>query len=402
MKKGFILLAITIIISGCWVLSNETEDPPTEIYFLNSCGSMTDADRVMRQLYTEFEEQNSDIRLRMISMPSGGNVSDKVKEMITAGRLPNIIYINDSGDSDSLYPLLASKNYLLDILPYIENDPEWKESISEQAFSAYITEDKKMYTLNDKIRVSGYWYNVNMFENAGITKMPETWSEFTDVCKKLNQWAESIKYDITSLYLNKETATCIARAYLLEKETPEIDKSIDLDKSISLLLEISQYATLKDETFTYQENINSLNIGQCAIYVGDISQENMMNSNINIAYAPFPSASEGEINLSSFAAGYLLCNTGNEKQQEACMRFLKYMLSKPVQERLLSEAEYIPVNPNINIEELLSNSTRRYHNWSAMQAARTVGRVSESMQDLKDMQAFEKKIIPYLQKSKIK
>lgn len=403
MKKILIGLAVFLFISGYWILSNETEDTQTEIYFLNSCGSMTDADRVMRQIYTEFEEQNEDIKLRMISMPSDENVADKVKEMLTAGRLPNIIYTNGLENSDSLYPLLVSKNYLLDILPYIEDDSEWKENIPDQVFSSFMTEDGKMYTVNDRVRVCGYWYNVNMFENAGITELPETWDEFAEVCKKLNQWSASIKYDISSLHLNKETATCIARAYISEKEiNAAYESTYSLEDSISMLKKISQYVSLEEDSFTYQENIRSLNIGQCAMYVGDISQENMMNSNINIAYAPLPSAYEGKINVSSATAGYLICNTGSEKQQEACIRFLKYMLSESVQERLLLEAGYIPINPNVNIEELISDNSRRYRNWSAMQAEATVGRVSESIFDFKETQTFENKVIPYLQKYKTK
>ena len=37
--------------------------------------------------------------------------------------------------------------------------------------------------------------------------------------------------------------------------------------------------------------------------------------------------------------------------QEASVRFVKYMLSQPVQERILKETEQVPANPHIDIRK---------------------------------------------------
>ena len=44
-------------------------------------------------------------------------------------------------------------------------------------------------------------------------------------------------------------------------------------------------------------------------------------------------------------------NTGDKKKQEASVRFVKYMLSQPVQERILKETEQVPANPHVDIKK---------------------------------------------------
>lgn len=106
-----------------------------------------------------------------------------------------------------------------------------------------------------------------------------------------------------------------------------------------------------------------------------------MNRDIKIEYSALPSQSGKLTNLSSFTPGYLVCNTGTEKQKEACIRFLKYMLSESVQQRLLVDAGYIPSNPNVKVEELIQKNTRLYRTWQTVQDSLTIGRLPESALD---------------------
>ena len=40
-----------------------------------------------------------------------------------------------------------------------------------------------------------------------------------------------------------------------------------------------------------------------------------------------------------------------KKKQDASVRFVKYMLSTPVQERILKETEQVPANPHVDIRK---------------------------------------------------
>ena len=57
----------------------------------------------------------------------------------------------------------------------------------------------------------------------------------------------------------------------------------------------------------------------------------------------------------------MLGNTEDEKKREAAIGFVKYMLSKPVQERILRETEQMPANPEIDLGDYAEKMPRFYH-----------------------------------------
>ena len=58
--------------------------------------------------------------------------------------------------------------------------------------------------------------------------------------------------------------------------------------------------------------------------------------------------------------GYVLGNSGNEEKEKAAVKFLKYMLSKKVQTKILEKTEQIPANPDISLESYKENKSRLY------------------------------------------
>ncbi|MCI5648762.1 MAG: ABC transporter substrate-binding protein [Fusicatenibacter sp.] len=377
MKRIWLLLCLMFILTGCQETENAIQDGQTTIVFLNSWGSGDDRHQVMRQIYQDFEKENPDIKLSMIAMPSSEKVADKVREMVSVGKVPNLIY-SGGGGMDTLYPFMAEHEYLLDLMPYIKEDKQFADCISPENYAAFQTQDGKLYTVTDILHVCGYWYNVNMFENAGITQTPETWEEFLLACEKISSWTESIQYDIVPLHLDTETAALLTEAYVSGREQEPAAGTDTFQEAIDLLELIGRYAAPEPEPFTYQDNIRSLNIGRCAIYAGDIAGEQLLNREIRIAYSAFPLQSGEKMNLASATPGFLVGNTGNEEQQEACIRFLKYMLSEPVQERILREAGYLPSNPGIDKEELQETNPRLYDAWKMVEDYEILGKMTEN------------------------
>lgn len=62
----------------------------------------------------------------------------------------------------------------------------------------------------------------------------------------------------------------------------------------------------------------------------------------------FPGFSRETIAYANPATGYVISNDGSERQIDACVRFLKYMLSKDVQEQIVTKTHQAPSNPNIS------------------------------------------------------
>ena len=214
MKKCLILLLMLLMcLSGCGTLSQSDE---ISIVLLHGWGTMEEDNQAMREIYSEFEKDNPDISLKMISMPSPENVTSKVKEMISVGKLPNLIYIGETG-IDTLYSFMVTQGYVIDIMPYIEKDKEFQSMIAPETLMKWKTADGKLYTVTDVLNTGGYWYNKQIFENAKIQKTPENWKEFLECCKKIKQWAEQEKLDTVSMHLDYNTIECMMQSYMMRK-----------------------------------------------------------------------------------------------------------------------------------------------------------------------------------------
>ena len=90
--------------------------------------------------------------------------------------------------------------------------------------------------------------------------------------------------------------------------------------------------------------------GKSAIYIDGVWANTELaetTTKQEIRYAAFPGFSGETIAYANPATGYVISNDGSERQIDACVRFLKYMLSKDVQEQIVTKTHQAPSNPNI-------------------------------------------------------
>ena len=109
---------------------------------------MDENHQIMRDIYEDFQENNPDITLKLISMPSSDKVIEKAKEMLSVGKVPDLIFTGGMGH-ETLYRFMVEKGYALDLMPYIREDEEFEKCISPAAFGKWETEDGKLYTISD-------------------------------------------------------------------------------------------------------------------------------------------------------------------------------------------------------------------------------------------------------------
>lgn len=354
-----IMLCAVLMLTGCST-SKLIEKEKTTIVLLHSWGTMENGQQAMRQIYKDFEEANPDVEIQMIAMPSAGKVEDKLREMLAVGKIPNLIYTGGI-EKNTLYPVMVKQGYALDLMPYIEEDEVFKKNISPEIFKSYLTEDDKLYMLTDILSMCGYWYNSKMFENAGITELPNTWEKFIKACRQINEWAAEMNHAITPLNMDAETAAYLTSAYMAGGESKEQNPAAlegIFREAMQNAKTIGDMSQIPNADFDKRDNIRDFNIGKTAMYIGGVWDEELLNNSLSVAYAPFPSENRHSVGLVSACPGFLAGNTGTEAQKEASVRFLKYILSKPTQERIAKEARYIPSNPNIQVERLTTDRMR--------------------------------------------
>jgi len=388
-------LSISICLLLFLLTSCSANEEQVTILFLHSWGTMDQGHQMMRGIYEDFMKENPNIKLQLIAMPSSEAVEDKVREMLFVGKVPNLIYTGGFG-LDTLYPFMIQEGYLIDMMPYMQQDEEFLESIAQKTWDSFLTEEGELYTVTDTLNLIGYWYNVDMFENAGITELPRTWKELEACCQRIVNWAEGIHYDIVPVNMDAETATYLSAAYMAGIETNGQITEEDFRNMLEELKKITCYSKLMNPDYTDQDNIRSFNTGHCAIYVGGLWMEEKVNETINAAYAPFPSIDGKTVGMYLASPGYLIGNIGDETQKDACVQFVKYMLSEPVQERILKEAGYIPSNEAIEMGQIADQQTRMWEAYQNIYQSDCLEQMPENNWNKRMISNYKEKILDYL------
>lgn len=374
-RKKISLLCIFFlagIILGC---GEKEKTEKTEIVIINGWGMMDEDHQIMRDIYEDFQENNPDITLKLISMPSSDKVIEKAKEMLSVGKVPDLIFTGGIGH-ETLYRFMVEKGYALDLMPYIREDEEFEKCISPAAFGKWETDEGKMYTISDVLLMCGYWYNEQIFQEAGIGKLPSTWEEFVECCEQIRLWAEREKLNTVPLHLDPETSMYLINAYMAGKTDGKsreyplgADKEL-FEEALGELKKLEKYSEYGDYTSTYLDNMSNFNVGHTAICVNGVWAEKMLHPNLKASYALFPTTDGEEMAAVSSCLGYIVGKTGNVEKQDACVKFLKYMLSEPVQARILKDTSQVPASPLIDMKD--------YKNQCPFRLYRAIEKVNEA------------------------
>lgn len=334
-------------LSGC---QEGQEEQPTELLLMNGWGG-TGADHVaMRDIYTGFMEENPDIRLILDSSPDISITIDKGEEMLAVDRMPDVLSTNGYED---FVKYAVGKGYALDLIPYLEKEEGLSECIPASVLESQM-EDGALYTVPDVVELSGYWYNKEIFRQAGIEKNPETWEEFWAMCQQLQNWSEQEQNQVVPVVMEAgQAAFAFTGARIagegreglkmLEKK-PENFQHPAIEAALKDLIRIYEYSGNMSTSLNENDALDAFNKGKAAMYFNGAWANVMISSKIPAGFSNYP---EG-VCLETITSGYVLSNTQGEKKTEAAIRFLKYILSEEVQRRILRETKQVPVNQNIS------------------------------------------------------
>lgn len=401
-SKKICLFLLLLCFCGCIAGCEKNTEERVEITIIHGWGSSEFGHEYMREIYKNFEKENPNIHLNLIAMPFSTDVINKVSDLLTVGKIPDVIFTGGDG-RESIYSFMVEEGYAVDLNPYIEEDAEFAEDVSEVILNNWVTEDGKLYTVSDVLLMGGYWYNQEIFEKAGISEPPKTWEEWLEACEKI----EKLDGTITPIVLNSEHISYLMTAILANDHMEELKqgKEIQIPKDIESfermlkkLQDLSQYATLAED-YSYRDTLLTFNQGESAIYINGVWANSMIDSKLSIACAPFPSDDGKGIGTLSACVGYILGDTGNKKRIEASVEFLKYMLSEEVAEKILTQTGQLPSNPKIEVSEQNSNE-RMIQAVNSIKDAGLLVPTPENLWDLSEKEKFGENIILYL-KNKI-
>ena len=154
--------------------SQETSEPNEVVeitYPTYRVGTNVSADTEAYMIDSFNEEFDGKYKLVVEELPSDVSYQEKMAVLATTNDLPDLV------EGKGPVMNLAIKNgQAQDLTSYIEADPDYKSEVGEAAFASN-TIDGKIYGVPDLNQCFGYFYNTEMFEQAGITPA-ETWDEW--------------------------------------------------------------------------------------------------------------------------------------------------------------------------------------------------------------------------------
>lgn len=399
---GMICLAFMgILFAGC----GAEEKKPVEITVIHGWGSTEEDHVAMRNIYSGFEEKNPDIKLRLVSMPTSGEMLRKVEDMLTVGEVPDVVFLGGIG-RDSVYRFMVENGLALDLMPYIQEDAEFRESLAPANLDYWTTEEGELYTVSDVLLLSGgYWYNRDIFRKAGIDRAPETWEEFAEVCGKIGNWAEKEKNGIAPLQIRAEGYLYFVDYMMadgegnygeaLQNNEIRIEEQ-QMGEILKDIRTIYDYSALKAEDYGYRDETDLFNEEKLAMYVNGVWGASMIPEELDVEYALLPAGEGRSMSCESTCLGYILGNHKEEDRREASVRFLKYMMSEEIQERILKETGQMPANPMVKLQEHKEAMPRFYQAAEKVLSAERRIEVPDNLWDSRRKKVFEDNILDVL------
>jgi ABC-type glycerol-3-phosphate transport system substrate-binding protein len=287
-------------------------------------------------------------------------------------------------------------------MPYLEEDSEFMNEISPKNLEYWTTEDNQIYSISDVLMLGGgYWYNADIFQQAGIAELPQTWDEFEDTCKTIKEWADEKDNGVEALQPTAESYLYFTDQIIATDNQSTIDQT-EFSNVLDILEKIHVYTSFAEsEDYTYRDETDLFNEGKLAIYINGVWGASMISDEINAQYALLPG--EGTtISCESAGIGYVLGKTGDTAKEDASVRFIKYMLSEEVQSRILRETQQVPANPNVDISAYKEEMPRFCQAIETAKNAQIKIEMPNQLWSVQRREIFEENIFPVLSESLVR
>ncbi|MEO3871723.1 extracellular solute-binding protein [Nonomuraea sp. B12E4] len=181
MKRTLALIAIAALVAGCGGGGGgETAAPQgspgkvtLEWWHLSTAEPLKS---LWAQRAKEFEAKNPNVTIKATVLENDAYKA-KLTTITQSGKAPDLFATWGGGVLRQQIDAGLVKDISADVADVLPN-------FTPAALSAY-TFDGKTYGLPTDIGMVGFWYNKKLFQQAGITEPPATWSAFLEDVKKL-------------------------------------------------------------------------------------------------------------------------------------------------------------------------------------------------------------------------
>lgn len=216
---------------------------------------------------------------------------------------------------------------------------------NEQGQAAAGLDTSKHYGIQMNPWVVGFFYNKDLFKQAGIETVPTTWNEFLETCQKLKTAG------INPITVDDAYMTLIPNNYLARLVGPETIKLMSqsageeawtsdaVKQSFEAMEELSEFMSPNVVTNKYPAGQQEFALSEAAMYLnaswmpGEVAETT--GEDFPWGVFNFPVVEGGVEDASYISVGGIpMAVAAKSKNPEAASEFLKYIVAKEVQDYL--------------------------------------------------------------------
>lgn len=373
MKKRWIAMILTgvmgiTLLAGCGGTKKNEEtankettskDVITINYPTFQCGVNTAAP-VVAQLVEEFNtEYAGKYQINLEEVPGDANYVDKIKVQLGTGDLPPVVY----GGGYNLLDLVLAKDLVVDMTDMINADEEWKALYSDASLETN-SRDGKIYASSVEGSVVGYFYNKELFEQAGISEPAKTWDELFEQCETLKtagitplamDTADSAW--VTQLWWGAMIATANEQGLeFMQTMNPDDYNTSEMVAAAEKIQKMLQEYTTQDAIGGKYENAaNNFLSGQAAMIangpwmIGDFSDVSKTTEDFaeKVGSAIYPDSFVYDAPIQ----GYFVTKQDDPKLEEAAIEMVKFFTSAHAQQLGLEMQGMVPAGPEVEVSD---------------------------------------------------
>ncbi|KMK77854.1 ABC transporter substrate-binding protein [Alkalihalobacillus pseudalcaliphilus] len=357
MKKwGFLAILSILILTACGG-SDDTggnQDGSSsgndDVVTLNMFQFKVEIADELRAMLDEFESENPNIKVQLETVGGGADYSAALKAKFASGEHPDIF--NNGGFTE----LGLWKEHLADL-----SDEPWVEHLLPIGAVPMTDEDGTLYGMPVNLEGYGFIYNKDLFEEAGITEEPKTFTDLLEAAQKLEE------NDITAFSAGYAEWWVIGQHLLNIPYAEQGDPTAFIDglnegtetfvgnegfEQFQALIDLEiEYGNTNPLTTDYNTQVTQFANGQTAMLQQGNWVENMiyeLNPDINMGIIPISLNDDGEAKLPIGVPNNWVLNKNSEKLEEAKL-LLDWMVNSETGQRYLTEEfAFIPAFDHID------------------------------------------------------
>jgi len=296
------------------------------------------------QLVADFEKQNPDIKIVMDSVIND-SYKEKIRVLVSSNDIPDVF----CSWSDSFAYNLVKSGRIKPLNDLLAKDKVFADSFVQSQIKSF-TFDNKIYGLPHTMDAKVFVYNKDIFEKAGITKLPATYDELLTVFDTLQKkgYQVPVLEGLADPWTISHYLGSMFQLYLPESVT---DKDyaeatgVFTDPGYKVVLErfqkIASYMGPNATSMTHTDTRNYFISGKLPLIYLETGEFKYLadgNPNLKYGYFPFPAFKDGKGKLGLIEGapeGFMMSST--TKYPEAAERFLKFIYSKQNAQKFMKD-----------------------------------------------------------------